>query len=60
MAAPMARTAGERLRLAADRLYALAERWETPQRSLTVVQQLHDETETVAGDIRAVVRGRSR
>lgn len=58
MAAPTPRTAGESLRNAADRLYALAERFDTPQRSLIDVQRLHDDTETVAGDVRAVVRGR--
>ncbi|WP_267397750.1 MULTISPECIES: hypothetical protein [unclassified Sphingomonas] len=58
MAAPKPRTAGERLRLAGDRLYALADRADTPQRSLIAVQMLHDEIETVAGDVRAVVRGR--
>lgn len=58
MAAPQPRTAGERLRLAADRLYALAERAETPSRSLVAAQLLHDDIETVAGDVRAVVRGR--
>lgn len=51
-------SAGERLRTAADRLYALAERWETQQRSLVAVELLHQETEQVAGDVRAVVRGR--
>lgn len=58
MGAPTPRTAGERLRAAADQLYALSERADTPQRSLTAVQMLHDEIETVAGDVRAVVRGR--
>ena len=58
MAAPTARTKGEQLRNAADRLYALSERWDTEQRSLSARQQLHHDTETVAGEVRAVVRGR--
>jgi hypothetical protein len=57
MAAPKQRTPGERLRDAADRLYAVAERADIPQRSLVGVQMLHDEIETIAGDVRAVVRG---
>jgi len=60
MAAPKHRTPGERLRDAADRLYGVAERADTPQRSLVAVQMLHDEIETIAGDVRAVVRGPSR
>lgn len=60
MGAPKPRTAGERLRMAADQLYDLAERADTPQRSLTAVQMLHDAIETVAGDVRAVVRGRGQ
>lgn len=59
MAAPKPRTAGQRLRDAAERLYLLAERADTPQRSLTAVQLLHNEIEEVAGDVRAVVRGRA-
>ncbi len=58
MAAPKPRTSGERLRHAADTLYHLAERADTPQRSLTAVQLLHDEIEEVAVEVRAVVRGR--
>jgi hypothetical protein len=58
MPAPKSRTAGERLRHAAEQLYVLAERADTPQRGIAAVQQLHDEIETVAGDVRAVVRGR--
>jgi hypothetical protein len=56
--APKPLTAGERLRSAADQLYMLAERSDTPQGSLVAVQVLQDDIETVAGDIRAVVRGR--
>lgn len=51
-------TAGQRLRRAAEQLLDLADRAETPQRSLTAVEMLHNEIETVAGDVRAVVRGR--
>lgn len=58
MAAAKSRTAGERLRDAGERLLDLAERWDTPTRSLAVRQRLHDDVETVAGDVRAVVRGR--
>lgn len=58
MAAPQPRTAGAKLRAAADRLMELADRWDTEQRGLTAVQMLHDDTEAVAGEIRAVVRGR--
>lgn len=59
MGAPTSRTAGARLRQAADQLYDLAERADTEQRSLTAVQRLHDDIETVAGNVRAVVRGRA-
>lgn len=58
MAAPQPRTAGERLRHAGEQLLILAERADTPQRSIGAVQQLHDAIETIAGDVRAVVRGR--
>lgn len=58
MAAPKPRTLGEQLRHAADRLYALSERADTETRSLAARQQLHDDVETVAGDVRASVRGR--
>ncbi|MDF0489196.1 hypothetical protein PX554_13730 [Sphingomonas sp. H39-1-10] len=57
MAAPTARSPGDRLRDVADRLYALAERWDTPTRTLAARQALHDDTENAAGDVRAVVRG---
>ena len=59
MPAPQPCTSGERLRHAAEQLLDLADRFDTPQRSLTGLQRLHDETETVAGDVRAVVRGRA-
>jgi hypothetical protein len=58
MAAPQVRTAGARLRASAEQLLDLADRADTPQRSIKAVQQLHDEIETVAGEVRAVVRGR--
>ncbi len=59
MAATKPRTSAEKLRNAADQLYMLAERYETPQRDLVALQRLHDDTETVAGDVRAIVRGLS-
>lgn len=59
MARSAPRTMGESLRLAADRLYALAERADTPTRALSARQQLHDDIEVVASDVRASVRGRS-
>jgi len=59
MAAPKPRTPGQRLRDAADQLLDLAERYDTPSSSLVALQRLHDDTETVAGDVRAVVRGRA-
>lgn len=58
MAAPKRQTTGARLRAAADELYLLAERAETPARDLVSVQRLHNDIETVAGEVRAVVRGR--
>jgi hypothetical protein len=58
MPAPKPLTPGDRLRLAGEQLLDLADRADTPQRSIAAVQQLHDEIETVAGDVRAVVRGR--
>lgn len=57
MAATQTRTGGDTLRLAADRLYALAERYDTPRGSLAAREQLHDEIEAAAADVRAVVRG---
>jgi hypothetical protein len=58
MPAPKPLSAGARLRQSADQLYELAERADTQSRSLVAVQLLHEEIETVAGDVRAVVRGR--
>lgn len=58
MAATKPLTAGDRLRIAAERLVDLADRTDTQQASLLALQVLHDEIETVAGDVRAVVRGR--
>lgn len=58
MPAPKPISAGETLRQAADRLYMLAERADTPTRTLDARQRLHNDIETVAGDVRAVVRGR--
>jgi hypothetical protein len=58
MPAPKSFTAGQKLRVAADQLYELAERADTPSPSLIAAQLLHDQIETVAGDVRAVVRGR--
>ena len=58
MGVPKTRTAGEQLRHAADELYALAERADTPQRGISALQCLHHDIETVAGNVRAVVRGR--
>lgn len=58
MPAPKTLTAGQKLRVAADRLYELADRADTPSPSLVAVQLLHDAIETVASDVRAVVRGR--
>jgi hypothetical protein len=58
MPAPKPLTAGERLRTAADQLMDLAERADIPPLSLSARQQLHDDIEIVAGDVRAVVRGR--
>lgn len=51
-------TAGNRLRIAAEQLLDLADRFDTPQASLLALQRLQDDTEAVAGDVRAVVRGR--
>ena len=58
MAAPKPLTAGDRLRIAAEQLLDLADRFDTQQPSLLALQHLHDDTEAVAGDVRAVVRGR--
>jgi len=58
MAAPQPRTVAEQLRDAGDQLYRLADLAETPQRAHLVADRLRDEIETVAGDVRAIVRGR--
>ncbi len=58
MAAPKPLTPGDRLRIAAEQLLDIADRFDTPGHSLVQRQVLHDDTETVAGDVRAVVRGR--
>lgn len=59
MAAPKPRTMGDRLRDAAEQLYELAERADTPSPRTIDVQMLHDAIECVAGDVRATVRGRA-
>ena len=46
------------MRDAADRLYALAELADLPQRGTLDTQLLHDGIEIVAGDLRTSVRGR--
>ncbi len=58
MAAPQPRTVAEQLRDAGDQLFRLADLAETPQRAHSVADRLRDEIETVAGDVRAIVRGR--
>ncbi len=58
MAAPQTRTVAEQLRDAGDQLFLLADLAETPQRAHSAVDRLRDEIETVAGDVRAIVRGR--
>ncbi len=58
MAATKPRALADELRVAADRLYVLAERAETPARGITARQQLHDDIEILAGHVRASVRGR--
>ncbi|GGB21415.1 hypothetical protein GCM10011380_08720 [Sphingomonas metalli] len=60
MAAPKPRTGGDTLRLAADRLYALADRYDAQQRTQGERQELHDQIEVTADEIRSVVRGSSR
>ena len=57
MAAPQP-TLGSRLRHAAEKLYDLADRADTPRSSIAVTEQLHEEIEIIAGDVRASVRGR--
>ena len=51
-------TTGQRLRDAAEQLYELAERADTPSARTIDVQILQDGIERVAGDVRAIVRGR--
>lgn len=58
MAAPKPLTQADRLRIAGERCFELADRYDSPPQSLVQRQVLHDETEAVAGDVRAVVRGR--
>ena len=58
MAAPKPLTQADRLRIAAEQLVDLADRYDAPVQSLVQRQLLHDDTEAVASDIRAVVRGR--
>ena len=58
MAAPQPRTVAEQLRDAGDQLFRLADLAETPQRAHSVADRLRDVIETVAGDVRAFVRGR--
>ncbi len=58
MAAPQPRTVAEQLRDAGDQLFRLADLAETPHRAHSVADRLRDEIETVAGDVRAIVRGR--
>jgi len=58
MPAPKPLTMGQRLRHAAEQLIDLADLADLDHRSLPATQQLHDGIETVAGDVRAVVRGR--
>lgn len=60
MAAPQPRTAAEQLRDAGDQLYRLADLAETPQRAHTAAERIRDEIETVAGTVRAIVRGPMR
>jgi hypothetical protein len=58
MAAPQTRTVAEQLRDAGDQLFLLADLAETPQRAHSAGDRLRDEIETVAGNVRAIVRGR--
>jgi hypothetical protein len=58
MPAPKPRTLGDTLRDARDRFDYLAELADIETRSISVRQQLHDDIETVVGDVRASVRGR--
>jgi hypothetical protein len=58
MAASQPRTVAEQLRDAGDQLYRLADLAETPKRVHSIADRLRDEIETVAGDVRSIVRGR--
>ncbi len=58
MAAPQPPSVAEQLRDAGDRLYRLADLAETPQRAHSANDRLRDEIESVAGDVRSIVRGR--
>lgn len=58
MPAPKSLTEGELLRRLGEELIYYGEQWDTPTRSLVVRQRLHNDVETVASDVRAVVRGR--
>ena len=57
MAAAPQPTLGSRLRHAAELLYDLADRADTPRPSIRATEQLHDEIESVAGTVRATIRG---
>ncbi len=58
MAAPQPRTLADQLRDHGDQLYRLADLAETPQSVHSSVDRLRDEIESVAGDVRSIVRGR--
>lgn len=58
MAARQPRSVAEELRDAGDQLYRLADLAETPQRAHSANDRLRDEIESVAGDVRSIVRGR--
>jgi len=58
MAAPQPRSVAEQLRDAGDQLYRLADLTETPQRAHSANDRLRDKIESVAGDVRSIVRGR--
>ncbi len=57
MAAPT-RSVAEQLRDAGDQLFRLADLAETPRSAHSATDSLRDEIETVAGDVRSIVRGR--
>lgn len=52
------RTKADRLRGLADDLYSVAQAYDEPSRSICRADALVARTETIAGEIRAVVRGR--